>query len=84
MACQIKGQSFNGLLVGLETLRGADARLPLLPMLNDELKLLIEKSAVMSSGWYPLSWYSEVPGPSPTATSTWSRSSWVGLACATT
>lgn len=60
MACQIKGQSFNGLLVGLETLRGADARLPLLPMLNDELKLLIEKRAVMSSGWYPLSWYSEV------------------------
>lgn len=60
MPCEIKGQSFNGLLVGLETLRGSEARLVLLPMLNEELRLLIDRRAVMSSDWYPLRWYSEL------------------------
>lgn len=60
MPCEIKGQSFNGLLVGLEMLRGPNARMDLLPRLNEELRLLVEKRAVMSSGWYPLSWYSEL------------------------
>lgn len=60
MACEIKGQSFNGLLVGLETLCGPDARPKILPHLNPELRLLVERGAVMASGWYALSWYSEV------------------------
>lgn len=60
MGCEIKGQTFNGLLVGLETLCGPDARAKVLPHLNPELRLLVERGAVMASGWYELRWYSEL------------------------
>lgn len=60
MGCEIKGQTFNGLLVALETLCGPDARAKVLPHLDRELRLLVERGAVMASGWYDLRWYSEL------------------------
>lgn len=60
MACQFKGQGFIGLLVGLDQLRGPEARTKLLPHLNPDLKALVAHGGVVSSGWYPLSWYSEL------------------------
>lgn len=60
MACQFKGQGFIGLLVGLTQLKGPEAKAALLPLLNKDLRLLVEKDAVMASGWYPLAWYSEL------------------------
>jgi hypothetical protein len=60
MACNFKGQGFIGLLVGLGQLKGTDAKLKLLPHLNPDLKVLVERGGIMASGWYPLAWYSEV------------------------
>jgi hypothetical protein len=60
MACNFKGQGFIGLLIGLAQLRGPDAKLKLLPRVNAELRVLIERDAIIASGWYPLAWYSEV------------------------
>lgn len=60
MACHIKGQAFNGLLVALTQLKGPEAKKQLLPLLGPDLRLLVEKDAVMSAGWYPLSVYSEL------------------------
>lgn len=60
MACQFKGQGFIGLLAGLTQLEGPAARTALLPELNPDLRLLVERDAILSSGWYPLAWYSEL------------------------
>lgn len=60
MPCQFKGQGFIGLLAGFTELRGPEARAEILPDLNPDLRLLVEKNAILSAGWYPLSWYSEL------------------------
>jgi hypothetical protein len=60
MACHIKGQAFNGLLVALTQLKGPESKKALLPLLGPDLRLLVEKDAVMAAGWYPLSAYSEL------------------------
>lgn len=60
MATQIKGQAFIGLLVAMTQLKGPGSRAELLPHLTGDLRLLVEKGAVLSAGWYPLSVYSEL------------------------
>lgn len=60
MGCQFKGQGFLGVLVALAQLKGPEAKRALLPKLNPDLRLLIERDAILASGWYPMAWYSEL------------------------
>ena len=55
--CRVKGQSFRAFLAALETLKGRVAVAAMTTVLPREIREAIERNAIVTSGWYPMSWY---------------------------
>ena len=55
--CKVKGQSFRAFLAALDTLKGRKAVVITIAGLPREIREAIERNKIVTSGWYPMSWY---------------------------
>lgn len=55
--CKVKGQSFRAFLTALEALKGREAVAVMTAALPEEIRRAVEHNAIVTSGWYPMTWY---------------------------
>jgi hypothetical protein len=55
--CKVKGQSFRAFFAALETLKGREVVAATTALLPREIRDAVEHNAIVTSGWYPMSWY---------------------------
>lgn len=55
--CKVKGQSFRAFLAALDKLEGRRAVVTTIANLPQDVRHAIENQVIVTSGWYPMSWY---------------------------
>lgn len=55
--CKVKGQSFRAFLAALDKLEGRRAVVTAIANLPQDVRHAIEHNVIVTSGWYPMSWY---------------------------
>lgn len=55
--CKVKGQSFRAFLAALAQIKGLAAVAATTAGLPREVREAVERNAIVTSGWYPMSWY---------------------------
>jgi hypothetical protein len=57
---RVKGTTFRSVVVALHELRGESAVTRAYALMAPELSEAYRRGAILSSGWYPISWYREL------------------------
>ncbi len=60
--CKVKGQSFRAFIAALEVLKGPEAVAVTIAGLPSDIRHAIEHKVIVTSGWYPMSWYVALHG----------------------